>query len=79
MPICGGLVLVSNQIVVSKLVVDFAERDEGIVVFAHAETIYVMKNLKWGIAIWVGTFSIGLGCCLAFLLDGDVARYFAWS
>ena len=55
-----------------EFMVYFAKRDCRIVAFAHAETIYVMKDLKWRIAIRIRTFSICLGDNLAFFMGGDI-------
>jgi len=45
-------------------------------IFALAETIYVMNGLKWRIAIWIRTFPICLRDYFAFFVDGDIAGSF---
>jgi hypothetical protein len=47
--------------VMCELMMDFAQRDEAVVVFGLGESDLVVKNLCRLVAIFAGTFSVGCG------------------
>ncbi|MFA6917934.1 MAG: hypothetical protein WC285_03835 [Candidatus Gracilibacteria bacterium] len=46
--------------VVRELMMDFAEWDQGIVIFGLGESLFVVEDLGRLVAIFVGAFSVGL-------------------